>query len=775
MPVHYPYLLNPAAYPFYQYRAFAAPDWATFDNLPQFTTLRAFPERDGRLVNWREEIEMYVERFKLGRVLWPVIQTLYAENFPELVAEVKRRGLYLFDFWGYVPGSPMEGMWSQITPPPGMVAYLESRLGDHFLGIDVGEQDGRYIGGYATQQCPSPDDRGAQYLNFHRHFQRMGDDLGNHLTALVSLCFGHYLLKEGNCALLGAETAQALPNSQLYYAFIRGAGKQYGAHWFGNASVWNRWGYKTYQSEGQSDGCVFGPEHGTSLSLLKRLLYTHYLYNCVAIGFESGWIVSENIEQRIAGATLRSGGRGRSPDRPAGGDAAPPLLRSTGQPAPTEPDRCARRLSPIGQIQAQAVEFVQAHGQPGVMHTPVALLLDFFAGWTPPRHLYTRAAYQVWGGMPYDEGDYLTHGVLSLLYPGYEDAGFYHDERGFLSPTPYGDIADCLLSDAPEWLLRRYGLVIAAGRLTMSRELADKLRAYVAAGGHLVLTAENAGRHRRARGVVPGLELAAQAERMPAGAVVHWADGAADTEDYAFDLYQAVLPDGAVVEATCEGRPAAVSVANGNGRYTVLLTPFGLNVEPLVSGGIENQPDASLARPYALLAHVRRALDAALSAQQLFAVSEGLGLVTCRKTAGDYLLAVFNSALSGKPLRIESRCGPLSSLEELSLDQSEKGQPGYCPTGFAALRQAQDRPCPASVGRPERSRGAANDGGANDDRTIAGGDLRLFAARVDERGVTCVPRSSPPPRPRNRLLALTPCRSRSCCVRLSSTISRGRR
>ena len=127
-------------------------------------------------------------------------------------------------------------------------------------------------------------------------------------------------------------------------------------------------------------------------------------------------------------------------------------------------------LTPIGRIQAAAVRFVEEHGQPGVMHAPVALLLDFFAGWTPPRHLYTRFVYQVWGGMPYTAGDYLTHGVLGLLYPGYEDASYYRDERGFLAPTPFGDMADCLLSDAP------------------ARVLAEKLRRLVE--GHTFLQEE---------------------------------------------------------------------------------------------------------------------------------------------------------------------------------------------------------------------------------------------------------------------------------------------
>ena len=66
-----------------------------------------------------------------------------------------------------------------------------------------------------------------------------------------------------------------------------------------------------------------------------------------------------------------------------------------------------------------AQRWVKENGQPGVMHTPVALLLDFYSGWAFPRHLYSGDVYRVWGNRPYDPGDYLTDAVLDLLYPGY--------------------------------------------------------------------------------------------------------------------------------------------------------------------------------------------------------------------------------------------------------------------------------------------------------------------------------------------------------------------
>ena len=216
----------------------------------------------------------------------------------------------------------------------------------------------------------------------------MTDQLGNSMSALVSLSFGHYFLKEGVYKLIGAETAQALPNAQLFYVFIRGAGKQYGVPWFGNASVFNRWGYKVYGAEGSDTGTRYGPTRGTSLSLMKRLMYSQILYNSMLVSFESGWFY---------GVQTSSQGGWEASSKNAG-------------------------LTPIGKIQRSAGRWIREVGQPGAMVTPIALIVDFFAGWTFPRHLYTSNVYRVWGNLPYGPGDYLTDGVLDMLYTGYQDS-----------------------------------------------------------------------------------------------------------------------------------------------------------------------------------------------------------------------------------------------------------------------------------------------------------------------------------------------------------------
>jgi len=80
----------------------------------------------------------------------------------------------------------------------------------------------------------------------------MGDDLGNKHAALVSLNFGHYYLKEGTYTLIGAETAQALPTTRSITPSFGAPASNMACRGFGNASIFNRWGYKTYGSSAAS-------------------------------------------------------------------------------------------------------------------------------------------------------------------------------------------------------------------------------------------------------------------------------------------------------------------------------------------------------------------------------------------------------------------------------------------------------------------------------------------------------------------------------------------
>ncbi len=691
-PAVYPYLLDPTLYPDYTRRPTLVPTWATFDDKPQFTALRHLPDaaytnqglglvcwpnigilRDARRSPAGQRKGAQLLRQSLGRSRGP--------TFSQSLDELKRRGYYLFDIWGYVPGTAS----LQVKVPPQTLQLMQQKLGDHFLGTDLGENDGRYLFLMRQLQAPYAPDRVGQSEQAYDYFSRINDDLGERMDALTVYWYWSYPLKEGTVVLTGAETQNRVTSSSIQYAFLRGAGKQYGVHWFGNASMFNTWDYKSYHNNPDQKSFVNGPTRGNSLSLLRRLLLSHYLYNSVILGYEGALFTDAWWSPTGAGP-----------------------------------------LSPLGQIQQDAVKFVDARPQPGVMQTPVALLLDYYAGWVPARTL--TSAYQVWGYLPYDAGDYLTHSIFDLLYPHYEDCSWYHDERGTFCDTPYGDLADVMHSDAAAGILKQYNVVVAAGNLFRAdAELRDKLNTYVAGGGTLIVTAENARR------LWPEWKIGPP-RRIPAGGAVDWTDGSQTTEPQAMDLCGVSLPDGAEVLAHCGEAPAVVRLHPGKGEIILLLSPFGINAEPTVRGTIvgNGPPDQPMLQPYHLLAHVQRVLDAAFRSQRLFSVGDDLGYITCRRGPGDYTLGVFNNSLHSKPFQIRSYCGPIKSVTELSLGRDQHLAPGYWPHDFQK-----------------------NDGGRSDATNIAGGDVRLFSVQVEETGLRVLPEIQPPPRPADRLLALS--------------------
>jgi hypothetical protein len=671
----YTHLLEPKEHPDYKRRHVQPPDWETFDNRTQFTSLRGFAERDGKIVDYEKEIDRYTKIHELGNILWTAYPIIFGENLDDVADEIKRRGLFLFDVWGYVPGSGPQDYWQQFKPPYGVFDMLKSKLGERWLGMDVGEQDGRYIGGYAPQMVPSSADHFQQYLYFQRHFQKMCDELGNRMCTLVSLNFGHYFLKEGVYSLIGAETAQGLPNGQVYYAFIRGAGKQYGVPWFGNISVYNRWGYKTY---GGDEG-DHGPTKGSSLSLMKRLMISHILYNCILVGFESGWFIGEE-------------------------------------------------LSPIGHLQKETGQWVRKHGQLGVMQTPIAIMVDFLSGWSFPRHLYTGNVYRVWGNLPYSQGDYMTDSVLDMLYPGYQDSSYFHDESGFMAPTPYGDMADCILSDAEEWLLKRYPTIVIAGELSGGLEIRDKLQSYIEQGGILVITAGNLAK------LPDGLaDVKADSESIAcdSGSEIKFGEETV-VEESDFDLISLKLPENAKILATCKEIPVAVKVDCCKGKLIVMSSPFGITTNPVIQSPVKNETDKPLTKPYLILKHVQKILDRVFRSQMLFEIGEGLSWIVCRKCAGEYTLGIFNSSLQERSFNVVSNIGEIKAIEELALAQSEKQAMGYLPGGFEN----------AEIG-------------ISSENTIAGGDVRVFAIQLHEKDVEEIPHVAPPTRHKNKALPLS--------------------
>lgn len=247
------------------------PTWSTFLNQTQFAALRSFPQDDNlTIVDYQSTLSNYSQ---LGHVVWPVWQTIFAPNFAEVTTYLAENNFYMTDLWGYVPGSgPGPEMWQAFTPPPENLALAGSILGERWLGMDVGEQDGRYVSSYANQHTPLNAPGSQQRAFFDSHFQAMYSQLGGRVVALQSLTFAHSMAQSGAFTVVGCESGQALINAQLFYAVARGAGKQYGTLYFGNVSIYNRFGYKHYPSGGYGGTRVDGGGMATPQRSLQRPL-----------------------------------------------------------------------------------------------------------------------------------------------------------------------------------------------------------------------------------------------------------------------------------------------------------------------------------------------------------------------------------------------------------------------------------------------------------------------------------------------------------------------
>ena len=422
-----------------------------------------------------ETLDQFHKDYQFGDVCWPHIGICprreafkrpeqYQEAlkaFEQQLVEVRDRGLFLFDIWGYVPYMA-EFPW---TIAPEHHEILLRVFGDRFLGYDNGEQDGRYIGAYAAKGTHT--DRKQGWDDFVRWDEHVCRDSMNYMNATGSLNFSHYY-GERNCRMLGLETAQGLPSDTLMFAFLRGAGRQYGRLTYQATSIWNRFGYNVYADRKTTGakGYGFGPGKGCSTSLHRRLFFAGYLGGQSIFGTESSQFTADRLENG------------------------------------------AFELSPLGRQHLELASWAAKHPDRGVPYAPVAFMLDFHNGWNMPRHLYRPDKYKIWGKFPYEKGDYLIDAMFRMVWPGYEDCSYLRNERGFLTATPYGDMFDVLTHRCHPQVLRQYAAVMLLGDVEMTPETVARLVDYVREGGELIVDARQA---RSLPGDLTGVRLAQRA------------------------------------------------------------------------------------------------------------------------------------------------------------------------------------------------------------------------------------------------------------------------
>ena len=728
----YPYLNDPSDHPDYNRYIVKHPTYSTFGGKPQFATLRSFQIEDLHVVNYKQDIDQYLlqENTSLGTVIWPAYPLLYTDNVKEVIDYVASKNLLVTGFWGFVPGSGpgngskyQESFSQEFHPPADVLAYLEKELGEKWFGMSAGEQDGRYIGSYSLELMPANDDKIQQYLNFRMHFKGIEDILGPKMFMLDGLPMPHYTLKTGLYVIVGAETGQGLPNAQIFYAFIRGACKQYGVLWMGNVSIYNRFGYKVYtnsstnkqtvkhyqdhsnsnskiNNHGAMSGNINytcsnqgegGPTCGTSLNLLKRLMYAHIMYNSAYMGFENGWFVGSTDS-----------------------------------------------FSPIGLIQHAAKEWLDNFGTVGTHLATVALLMDFYAGWIPPRHFYD-TPLSVWSNLPYSECDYFTDNILQLFYPRYQDCSYFHDETGFSSATPYGDILDVILTDAALWDMQRYDTLIVTGEIQYTKELAENLEAYINNGGNVIITANNFALFQK--DFYPFLKVLVDVDSCKpysAGTRIVSVNipGLYNvTEPYGMSVCDSHYDEESlqVLVQTEDKKPLALlwqGSSDSSGYVLIFTTPYA------ISSDLVNKPttqvDVPLYPVFPLLYHAETVIKHFLTNTSVFQIENAnLSYIVNYISNNDYLILVTNPLLKQQPLEITSPIGYITKITEHQLDQSEKNKVGYLPDGYQGTNL-----------------------GKSTNNTIAGVDTRLFTVTLHTDSVKILNKVTPKPGPKGIILHL---------------------
>ena len=574
------------------------------------------------------------------------------------------------------------------------------------LGLDMGEQDVRYLWGYARRGVLQPaQDHRAQYIQFRDYSWAIAWQSGTLMASLQSSTYGgHYWHKTGMYTTAGAETSQSNGNAQLLYAFIRGSAKQYGLLWYGQVSIFNWFGYKIPGDAQPSPSCKSQQDHsatcGTSLSLMKRLMYTQLAYDSVYFAFEGGW-------------------------------EYPHTSGHTG-------------LTPIGQLQRQAKTLLSSSHSPDLgVHVPtVAVLLDFFSGWARPCDSAPFSYHPIaWGRIDWDAADYLADYVFELMFPGYRAGSLRHDEQGYLAPTPFGDVVDVLLSDALPSVLAQYDTIVVAHRLTSEpTETLRKLQAYVNGGGHVVITASSV---RDMGGVMLNITTGA-CTMQPAGTIVTFPNGSAASEPnpFSFCPLQFAHASSADVLATINGQPAAIRVTGSHGGSLLLLGlgEYGLSMSapktPIFECTVDGQ-DSIDKSPHPMVVFARTLLEDALIAATLFDLGPHLSWVPRRISQGKYSLTVANSALHPVPLNIRSRIGAVARIEEVPLGPSQRNETGYLPHGYE---------------------GALDQLGQDNATQVAGVSTRVFVVTLTSDNSTTLsrPNASASLTPSRRLLRLAP-------------------
>jgi len=577
--------VNPATHPIARSRRVKPVDWETLGNKVPVACFRKVTRDPNIESGGHISIKNYQDYYDVWRALGFDVSNrfsegwfTFAENNKELVDYWSENNISILSIIG--PGSwSVDGWFSSgfgtvDGVPDEIHRYMLEKMGDKFGGWEYSEEDDRYnlVTAWCMPEEPVSRKKAYEYfMGFNRqHCKRLQD----YVTVLDNTVWGvHYMADFESIRMLGAQMPNHMCNSQLWSSVLRGASRQNGILWWPGLNTWwgPRWGEKNY----------YYPEKelqmaGLSLSLLRRVTYLEYMYGACILQMPEPCGMDPYKKIKYKGKELS---------------------------VPT--------INPQGQLQLEIADFVKKHPDIGVMHTPVALVWDFYTGWGIPRK-YGKDwhPYCVWGSMPYEKGDHQISEFYNMIFPESRDAVYMFDEQGYLSHTPCGEIFDVLLSDTPRYVLNQYNAAVVLGPTKIEGQLQTTLQDFIDRGGSVATTAANLT---KGSAKIFGVELTG--ERSQGEHYVQLLDNGRelnkaalrDINESKYTLHKLkVLKDTKVLAVNWYGEPVVVSrKTKAGGEMLLFAADYGLSnwVGPkeLVAKGF-NELQLS---PYLMLEHFK--------------------------------------------------------------------------------------------------------------------------------------------------------------------------
>ena len=252
---------------------------------------------------------------------------------------------------------------------------------------------------------------------------------------------------EWGMALIGLELGENIAFTQSKLAFARGASRQWNRPWSVQVSPWFAGSCTTNGPLRIEGGYARGLDAGHSLNFYWRMWLHAWFSGAAMVTPENSIsIFFENAE-------------------------APWKLTSNGKKA------------------AEFFRFTQRHER-GIPYTPVAVVLDHFAGYN---------AYQgrPWGILEPTPGDIVTSDLFQhQLFPGSDHIHVKPDaanpEISYLRATPFGEMFDVLLSTAEAEVLGSYPVILLVGDIDFDEGFLCRLRKALDAGSLLLIGEQHA-------------------------------------------------------------------------------------------------------------------------------------------------------------------------------------------------------------------------------------------------------------------------------------------